>query len=364
MSKPILSLLLCGALLPVVVAGCGKGSPPEAIEIKTYPSGWKTKDTDYVRFRAPLRRAQFELAREMDGLQKAGDYAAIEKRVAEYRRTKEEFLDGTLKLHMAYTGLSWMPGSEADWRAKHQLLQQWRKKHPQSLTAQIALATSYYAGCWFAINSGHDPAKRDQLWRQRDRAMVAAFIASYRSGKTYLEWFILAQESLTGSPASRKAYDRFVLEAVDRYGNLTQFHLNAVLDRTQQKGGKPGQWQAYAAQIADQLKGEAGDRFYARAVWHLLKQLEPDQHPDLKTFDWPRAKRGFELLMNKNPQNPESVAGPYAVAAWHARDRETLKLLFEKHIDKRIDGAVWATTSDFLAARRWAVGKVSEKAEG
>jgi len=356
--------LLCGALLPVVVAGCGKGSPPEAIEIKTYPSGWKTKDTDYVRFRAPLRRAQFELAREMDGLQKAGDYAAIEKRVAEYRRTKEEFLDGTLKLHMAYTGLSWMPGSEADWRAKHQLLQQWRKKHPQSLTAQIALATSYYAGCWFAINSGHDPAKRDQLWRQRDRAMVAAFIASYRSGKTYLEWFILAQESLTGSPASRKAYDRFVLEAVDRYGNLTQFHLNAVLDRTQQKGGKPGQWQAYAAQIADQLKGEAGDRFYARAVWHLLKQLEPDQHPDLKTFDWPRAKRGFELLMNKNPQNPESVAGPYAVAAWHARDRETLKLLFEKHIDKRIDGAVWATTSDFLAARRWAVGKVSEKAEG
>ncbi len=357
MSKPILSLLLCGALLPVVVAGCRKDSPPEAIEIKTYTNGWKTEDTDYVRFRTPLLEDQGVLMREMEALLKAKDYAAIEKRVAEYRRTKEEFLNGITKLQVAYMGLGWVPGSEADWRAKNQLLQQWRKKHPQSLTAQIALASNYIAGVWFVKNSGHNAVERDRLWKQRWKAMGAVFNESYRSGKPLLEWLLLAQQSVNGYPDSRKTFDKFTQEAVNDYGNVTQVHLYAVQNLTQINGGKPGQWQAYAAKIANQLKGEAGDRFYAQAVWFLPKGAKSKQSADLKSFDWPRAKRGFELLMNENPQNPESVAGPYAVAAWHARDRQTLKLLFEKHIGKRIDNSAWETISDFLAARRWAMRK-------
>lgn len=358
MKKIILSLLLCGGLFPVWVAGCNKSSPQAGNEaVKTYPIGWKTQDTDYARFRTPIREAYGQVIREMNGLLKAGDYATIEKRLAEYRCTKEEFLTGTSKLQMAYVGLSFVEGSGAQWRAKNQLVLQWRKKHPKSRTAQIALGYSYFAGRWFASKSGHDKAKRDLLWRQRHRAMADILNASYRSEKTDPDWFSLAQDSLIGFPASRKAFDRLTQEAVDRHGDMTQFYLNAVLCRTIKKGGKPGEWQAYATKIADRLKGEAGDRFYAQALWHLLQRSKSQPTADLKTFDWPRAKRGFELLMNENPQNPETVAGPYAVAAWLARDRATLKLLFEKHIDKRIDSSVWATISQFLAARRWAVGK-------
>ena len=353
MRKPLLSLLLCCSLFSVLLSGCGKRSAQD------YPRGWKTEDVDYAMFRPPIAEVRNEFVLKAEQLLKAGDYAAIEQEAAQRRYLNEELLDGTNKVSALYDGLAM--GAEvktdADWRARNRLLLEWRKKHPRSITAQIALANNYFRGRDIAFTMGSEQAKQEQLAQQRLTSADKVLQEAGPSARDCPGWYLVRQSTLMTFPSPHPSFVKLTGEALARYPEVKELHFNRAYHLAHPSNKNPGQWQAYTARIADQMKGQAGDRFYAQAVWYILRTRNETVHSRLKTFDWPRAKRGFELLMNQNPQNPTSVAGPYAVAAWLARDRATLKNLFEKHIGKRIDASVWPTISQFLAARRWAVGK-------
>ena len=118
-------------------------------------------------------------------------------------------------------------------------------------------------------------------------------------------------------------------------------------------GGSTSQWQKYAIKVADQTGGEKGDALYARIIWSLLTYTNSDTPDELDGMDWPRAKRGFEVI-RKGP-DPFGSANAFARAAWLAKDRETAAALFQSPIGTHADVAVWFDLKEFKKARRWAL---------
>lgn len=293
-------------------------------------------------------------------LLREGKFAEIEKQAAQLRRSGGEFIDGKNKLLVFYLGLSNVPerGTEADWQQLEKRLLAWRKAQPKSVTARVAVAMTYFHGGMLARGRSFADKVTDKQWGLMAKRIAQSF-KEVKAAQWAMDqcpgWHLASQSVGFASSVSRETYDLVTDKALERFPNVTDFHLGQVHFLMDRWYGEPGDWQAYAAKIADSKPGEAGDIFYARAVWYLIDTLNNLKADELKTFDWPRARRGFEALMKKG--DPYSVSGPYAVAAWLQGDRPTFKRLLDKHIGNQGDPTVWKRVETFIEARQWAEGE-------
>jgi hypothetical protein len=360
-----IGLLLSGSLAVCLVAGCNVAQLETEIKetiaamdlVKKVNSQAADEKPIIVSTILDLRKN--DLAKEARALLDEGNYAEIEKRMAQYRSSREEFLDGKSKLEVFYSGLADMRrnGTDAEWQKLEKRLLDWRKKHPKSVTAQVALAMTYYDGAHLARGNEFSNKVKPEQWelmQQRLDRGVEALTAAIPVKAQCPGWYLAAIDLLFLEGVEREAFDAVVNEGVARFPHMTNFHISQVHYLMDRWYGEPGDWQEYASRIADTKKGDDGDILYARCVWFLITMVDSRDAPELQEFDWARAKRGFEQLILR----PESHAasGAFAVAAWLKRDRATLKQLFEKQIGNHIDFAVWRSTDQFKEARKWALG--------
>lgn len=290
-------------------------------------------------------------------LLREGKYAEIEKQAAQLRRSGEEFIDGKNKLLVFYLGLSDVPerGTEAEWQQLEKRLLAWRKAQPNSITARVAVPMTYFHGGMLARGRSFADKVTDEQWKLMGRRIWRAY-DELKAARPVREqcpgWHYASQQVTFASELKLETHDFVTHKALERFPDVTDFHFGQVHFLMDRWYGEPGDWQAYAAKIADSKPGEAGDIFYARAVWYLIDTLNNLKADELKTFDWPRARRGFEALMKKG--DPYSVSGPYAVAAWLQGDRSTFKRLLDKYIGNQGDPTVWKRVETFIEARQWA----------
>lgn len=355
MKKHNAKFLLFGGLLTVLLAGCG-GDGFAGLK-EAYRSRIQAITNKSTPFVPPLTRRHWELRLEAERLMRTGDYAAIEARMAQYRRTWEAFPDGTSKMEDFYYGLAGVYNSqEKTWFDMQQQLLVWRKKHPESKTAQIALAGNYIIGAVAALDDKEfkeaTPEQRKLNYKRAEQGFQM-LIAFQKVRSQYPEWFIPFAHLHFSNEKNRKTFDRAVDEGTKLYPQLYRLHYERAYHRTSVHLGKPGDWEKYTTKIADQLKGVKGDRFYANTVWYLMC-LQEKPLTDLKELDWPRTQRGFEALLKDPELDPESVAGPYAMAAWIAGERDALRNLFNRYIDQQLDLTVWQNAEQFNQAREWA----------
>ncbi len=301
-----------------------------------------------------------DLMKEASSLLAAGKYAEIEQRMAQYRRTRAEFLDGKSELSAFYDGLAdgEENGTEAQWLQIEKRLLDWRKKHPESVTAKIAVAMTYYQGAHLARGAEYsDKVKAEQweLMEKRLKLSAQALTAAIPVKDKCPGFYLAAQRMLFLKGVDRDNFDSITQEGLKKYPQFTGFHVNTANYLMDRWYGQHGDWQAYATAAANKLGGNEGDILYARLVWYMAKMANADTASEFGSFDWPRAKRGFELLL---PQ-PEghAAAAPYAVAAWKQRDRATLKHLMGQVLGNRVDFAVWTNKAQFKKARMWALGE-------
>jgi hypothetical protein len=361
-----IGLLLSGSLAVCLVAGCNvaqlETEIKETIEamdlVKKVNRQAAGEEPIIVTSIMDLR--QSDLVKEIRELLAAGNYTEIEKRAAQLRSKPEEFLNGDSKLSVFYDGLSGVGrnGTDADWVKLEKRLLEWRKKHPQSVTVQVALMMAYYRGAFLARGEGYaDEVTPEQgnLMHKRQEQGVKLLTSTMDSHDKCPGWHLAAQQLMFLEGVDREDYDFAVDKAVRQFPQFaTDYHLRYAHYLMDRWFGEAGDWQAYADKVAKaQPEHKDGDILYARMLWYLIRLVDTDTAPELKAFDWTRAKRGFDLLLAQ----PEShaVAGAFAVAAWKQRDRATLKRLFEKQIGNHIDYEVWSSKEQFQQARKWAL---------
>ena len=343
------SFFICSGLLVVLLAGCGSRT-----EVASNPS-----QQEIETFRSPLALEEDELAFEASRLLQMGAYDILEQRIAGYRRTGETFLDGRAKLFLFYQGLSWSARDEEQWQQQQRQIKAWHKDKPQSLAAPIALAYSYCRGNAIArrVWSSQMPDVENRHARERLKLARETLEKVKSSRKQCADWFNVATYAYGFSGDELKTYKRYADEADALYPDWFHLKLNRVITSVLTATGQPDWWTNYVAEAADKAKGEKGDLLYARIIWELARLQTDSADAALATnYDWPRAKRGFQLLIEHPDLETDSVAAAFAKAAWFQNDHDTAHKLFQRSIKNRADRSVWSGPEEFTAARDWALG--------
>lgn len=346
------SFFIWSGLFVVLLAGCGSGSvDPETL--KKLPSPRLNKADPQAKPRpmiTPVVQRKWELMAQAQDLLKAGNYDEIEKRLKEYRTSRAEDVDGGSKLGAFYTGLGYVHynSSPAVTDIQEQLLHIWRKRHPESVAAQLALA--YFYSRWLLTSKSKDDSENRRKAVDEKLEQAQAIIEATKAVKAEkLDWYLGASQVAYMRYVEQSEMNALLDEAVAQFPDVTYFYCERVNFLQNKRSGQQGEWQAYAARVARNRKGAEGDKLYAQLLWSVIVLRRSPGSLELKNFDWPRAKRGFEVMM-KGP-DPVSVAGAYAVAAWIVRDRATLRSIFQRQSARTNH---WHSFEEYLEARKWA----------
>ncbi len=287
-------------------------------------------------------------------------YDQLEKLAAEYRRTRAAWPDGHWKLAAFYLGLAEVPKTASDgaWSARVGSLRDWLKQKPKPITAQVALARAFFSGAMRARGVGYADTVTDEmaaLMQKRLEQGSAALQASASLRKQCPGWYAAAQRiaRLQGWP--REEYDPLVDEGIRLFPTYHDLHFARVQHLLPRWHGQEGEWEAYAAKAADRVGGDEGDALYAQIIWSLkslgiFKNIVRDSK-----MSWPRAQRGYEVLLRRHPANL-GVASAYAALAGSANDLPTARKLFLNPIKNQVVLDIWVTKDWFIRSRARAFG--------
>lgn len=293
---------------------------------------------------------------------RAGKFAEIEKQAALYRKSEDKLLNGFWKLAAFYQGISEVSDSDSDaeWEKRRQLLAAWVKRNPRSITAHVALVRCYHDGAYRARGTGWGKDVKKEQWELMEKRLAQAAKALAASAPMQNQcpgWFAAAQRIVFLEGRPKEEFDAITDEGLRRFPDYDDFHFMRAKFLMPRWYGEPGDWQVYAEQAADNIgkrsDSQAGDILYARIVWYMQGFTDADNVSELAGMDWPRSKRGFEILMKK----PDSfgVATAYARTAWLAGDKKKAKALFENTVENHMEFNTWTDESEFQSAKKWAL---------
>ena len=270
------------------------------------------------------------------------------------RAGKTRFSGGAWKLHNFYQGLETpRPGhpTEEDWREELQLVQQWRDKYPQSMTARIAQAKAYIGYAWDARGDQKADTVSDNGWKlfgQRlEQAKAMLDEAATTTGKDP-EWYYEMQQIALGQSWEESDSAELFKQAI-AFEPQYYYYLQKRAQYLQPKwNGEPGDSERFAKAQADKVGGGDGDILYFQTAAGITCCNEPD----LKDFSWSRLQKGYTALEKKYGAslNYTNVA---ALMALKANELDTADSMF-KRIADNWDVDVWYTEDWFKQNRDFA----------
>lgn len=271
------------------------------------------------------------------------------------RAGKTRFSGGAWKLHSFYQGLdSPRQGhpTEEDWQTHMQLMQQWRDKDPQSITARVALAKAYIAYAWDARGDGKSDTVSDNGWTLFGQRLAQAKNtldeAASTPGKD-AEWYIDMQQISLGqgwdeSDSAALFKQAFTFEP--QYYYYLQMRAKFLQPKW---NGEPGDTERFAKSVADKIGGDDGDILYFQSAVGIVCGCN---EPDVNDFSWPRLQKGYTAFEKKYGASLIS-ANYLAFMALKANQLEVADSMF-KSIGDNWDKQVWITEAWFKQNRDFA----------
>jgi hypothetical protein len=225
----------------------------------TYKPNFKKKKAKEFDLNSPMDVAEKET---YDFLLKK-DFGAIERLANKARENKERLVGGYWKIDSIYEGLTGMyseyPEQEITdqmWKDRIELLSNWKKESPNSITAGVALALSYIEYGWFARGFGYIDAVSDEdlrLLNERlsmaERELIEAKSLNIRCPRLYREELFLGM----AKGMSQTEFNEIYEEATKFEPNYLQFYLVKSEYIMPRWSGKQGDWENYIDSLPDEL---------------------------------------------------------------------------------------------------------------
>ena len=281
-----------------------------------------------------------------------GDFTQLDEVAARWRKEKKVFASGTSAIMVYYRIFSMPPPetSDEDWEQTIRTLQDWSREKPASITSRVALAEAWVSFGWKARGNGYassvTPEGNNLLMQRLHQADLAIQKAGSmrQSGPDY---YLAAQSVAMGEGWGHEVVDKLCNDGLKLYPEACSIYLQKCYYLMTKWYGKPGEWEAYATASADKLAGEEGDLLYAR----ILGYLDGKSNNILEgaKISWPRAKKGYEIIMRRYPDSLNMMSS-YARVACKAQDWQVARRLFDK-IGDRVTLVIWKNEADFVACR-------------
>lgn len=289
---------------------------------------------------------------EVAALLNKRDYTGVEALADRYRSDPKRFASGTSALMVFYRTFERKVAefSDEDWEKMISGLEEWKLAKPDSPTPRLALATAWKSYAWNARGNGVSSTVTPegyQLFFDRLGKANAELEEAKPAHSKCPDYYFVAQGIGPGQEWEREAYDELCNEGEKLFPDNYALYMYKCYFLLPKWYGKEGEWEAYLDASADKFPGEDGDLFYARVVGNLDGMTGNIMRAP--TVSWPRAKKGFEVMLKRYPTSLNGLSS-YASVACKAEDWPLAKKLFGQ-IGDRVTLTIWKTEERFLKAR-------------
>ncbi|MGI8437999.1 MAG: hypothetical protein ACR2NX_14050, partial [Chthoniobacterales bacterium] len=286
----------------------------------------------------------------------AGDFATIEKRADELRRSKRKLRNGRWELVVFYNAFKPRDFTHGDanmWRETFARLDEWQRQFPDSITQPVARAYALTGAAWETRGPG---------WaREVSELGVASMEGGMRKAREVLEaaarlprrcpeWYSAMQQVALGQGWKRAEYEQLFDEAVSREPTYLQYFINKAFYLAPRWYGERGEWEKFAEDAADKYDPKGERSLYTRIAWsqdYLFGNLFRQS-----AINWPKMRDGFRTMMKRWPESAWN-RNNFCRFACLAGDRATAAGLFAK-LGAEMDYDVWHSRAEFEAGKRWA----------
>jgi hypothetical protein len=278
------------------------------------------------------------------------------------RSTKSRLAGGFWTLHTIYRPLGDLPkgrDSDAEWMAQIDRLKRWVAQRPQSITARVALGSTYIGYAWKARSEESADKVTEEGWKlfhQRADMAAQTLIDAYSLPTKCPEWFLTMQFVAEAQERSREAKAAIFEKAVAFEPDYQYFYrVEARSLLPEWDGEDDSEMDAFATRMADRLGGKKGDMLYYQIAANVICVCKGE--PKLRGMSWPRIKSGYaavDELYGPSLENMNKVARLAGVAG----DADYADDLFAR-IGDSWDPAAWSQKRNFELVRDWARATVS-----
>lgn len=288
------------------------------------------------------------------------DYDHLDQEARDARLHKTRFKGGTWKLFDFYEGLSKPPlgdqATDQDWELQIDALKAWVAARPESAAARITLAEAYNNFGFHARGSGYANTVSDDGWnllseRAGSAASVLEDAAKLKEKDPY--WYS-AMQRVALIQGWDKSQARELLDAAiafePTYYHAYRLYANFMLPKWY---GDPGEVEAFAGQVSDQIGGQQGKFVYFELATVIVCGCNSDDDGTrLRNLSWPKIKDGYAALGGLYGYSNLKM-NRFAYLAAKEHDRRAARPVFVA-LGDNWDHEVWRSQLDFLNARAWA----------
>lgn len=281
------------------------------------------------------------------------NYEDLESLAKQIRKDKECFSNGDWKLVQLIDSFKCQPkDSDEVWKAHEEIIQEWLKKHPDSVTAHVAYAFWFKDYAWKARSSGWASEVTEEGWKlfaeRLEKTSELLAKASELEEKCPMVLSCYMTVAL-GQGWDFESYDTLYKMAKKAEPSYFYYDIKRAAFLLPRWHGEPGQWEADAKSQADAL-GDLGSQIYAQVV-----TSNSDYYDNVFSecsISWPDVKAGYEKLISTYPDSPQLLHS-YCRLACLANDRAQAKVLFTELGDMHSPG-IWKR-GEFERAKKWAM---------
>ena len=215
------------------------------------------------------------------------------------------------------------------WDSNYLVLQNWKKKNPKSIAANLSEVIYWINYAWDARGNGYadsiSPLGR-KLFEERllkaEQTLLNCKDSSSQNPVWYSEYIRVAN----GLNWPKADIYKLVMDAEQKQKYFYGLYMRYAVALTPKWGGSWELVDAFIKASTDNTKDQEGHSLYARLYWTV------DEHtPEFNLFrdtqaSWPEMKKGFDDLMRRYPHSAWNLNN-YAAYACKAGDKSTFQYL-------------------------------------
>lgn len=284
-------------------------------------------------------------------------YADLQAYATAAAKHQPPFYGGRPILAKVYQHLSELDDKEPNrvWEEHIAKIEAWSAKYPSSIIPRIVLASAWIHYAWKERGGGWANSVSKPAWKVfADRLAKARQILESaeklpeKDPELYNCLLRVAIGQGWNRPDMEAAFNKGI-RLNPNYLSLYETKARYLLPRWY---GRPGDWEAFAAQAADARGGEDGDLLYLVIACSQAWTEEEDFFKNTD-FSYQRMQRGLEASLRRSPYK-RAATNSYARFACFANDRPTAKRLFQS-MGPTWETNCWEDRKTFVRWNNWAL---------
>ncbi|HEU4510758.1 MAG TPA: tetratricopeptide repeat protein [Pyrinomonadaceae bacterium] len=279
------------------------------------------------------------------------DFDLIDKAADQARTSKERLPGGNWKLAYIYPALDapYEASSDYEWNQHLDLLKQWTREKPNSVTAKVALASGYIAFAWRARGNDYSHKVSQENWKLfRERLAHASDVLKSAHGQQLCpKWYGLVQQVALGQGWDRETYEELFTDAVKYEPTWFEYYKHKAVYLLPQWHGEEGELDDYINALASRP-----DKTDGALLYFILNEYIGTTHLKEKmraATNYPLLKQGFIDLRKTYGASPRHMNWA-AYKAILANDRTFAREIFAD-LKGDADLQIWGTQQAFDGAK-------------